>query len=875
MASWTDTAPYQFSPYVNQLPVEAMVTVGMEKQRRYDEGIQKIQESIDKIAGLDIEKDADRKYLQSKLNGLGTKLAFFAAGDFSNYQLTNSVAGMASKIGRDAKIQTAVASTAKYRKGIADMETAKKNGKSSPNREYDFMTQASSWLNNENVGESFNGSFKEAVDVNKKILEAVKSLKADIKEEDIAYVINADGTIDTSKILDVMHRRGITELSESKIRTAINGFLDANDYDELASRGRYFYRGHSTDHLKSRLASDYAASKERTQAELERLKELRKATGNAKYQAELDEYIMSYETLLGKEGVEGVIDKNYKENLASLISNPEAVKGSLYTQNWINQMSNSLSFREVKTSIHTNPADERRWKQLKYQLDVAAENRQVASLSMEEDAIKLKYWKEGLPYKGQSPPPGFGKPTADDMGYKPVGEPSTTKMSEYVDYINGKENEANSTRLEIGRLLGTSSKPYSSAQVDEYIARYEKGEEKATPNIKRLISQYKERVNFVNLAKEHLNDRKEALMQEDPGYDNMMQQLLSLPSVIINGVQYSPNEVANVLLNSTKRYVTSTSKEDLEMRPSYYYGIGGVQGTPFPTKMGAVVSPDRLESMTAREKDLSSEFAKGNLTTEQMAALNTVSEVNNRTSIALADEFSDATIHFGRERASIKFVNDKGQDDPRRRQVFINELKTLASIDRDLKVQQEYGKYNMSYKPSKVLDLLNDENAATTLNLIHERQGIDNFIVIGDQRIKVSPELVTKYVGEGAVAKNLDFTIRHRTFGGVTNPYYAERDLRAYKYAYYGNEKFGREHNGERTVEGYKVSADLKFDGAYYYPILHFIKPDDLRSVINVPYNSYVSPYNFENDLLNFTDEKLAQLLLTQGVNPNALYHNK
>ena len=69
MASWTD-AITQFNPYVSTLPVEAMVKVGMEKQRRYDEGVQKIQSKIDQVAGLDIMKDVDKNYLQSKLDEL-------------------------------------------------------------------------------------------------------------------------------------------------------------------------------------------------------------------------------------------------------------------------------------------------------------------------------------------------------------------------------------------------------------------------------------------------------------------------------------------------------------------------------------------------------------------------------------------------------------------------------------------------------------------------------------------------------------------------------------------------------------------------------------------------------------------------------------
>ena len=46
MASWADKIP-TFNPYVQQLPVDAMVKVGMAKQAQYEEGVQKIQTSIE------------------------------------------------------------------------------------------------------------------------------------------------------------------------------------------------------------------------------------------------------------------------------------------------------------------------------------------------------------------------------------------------------------------------------------------------------------------------------------------------------------------------------------------------------------------------------------------------------------------------------------------------------------------------------------------------------------------------------------------------------------------------------------------------------------------------------------------------------------
>jgi hypothetical protein len=80
MASFTDSIT-QFNPYVSQLPVDAMVKVGMQKQAQYDQGVQKIQSYIDNVAGLEILNDTDKSYLQSKLDQLGSKLTVIAGGD--------------------------------------------------------------------------------------------------------------------------------------------------------------------------------------------------------------------------------------------------------------------------------------------------------------------------------------------------------------------------------------------------------------------------------------------------------------------------------------------------------------------------------------------------------------------------------------------------------------------------------------------------------------------------------------------------------------------------------------------------------------------------------------------------------------------------
>ena len=113
MASFTDNTQQlgNFNPYIQQLPVDAMVHVGTQKQKAYDAGVEKIQNNIDNIAGMDVIRDVDKAYLQSKVNELSSNLRTVAAGDFSNFQLVNSVSGMTNNIAKDKHVQTAVSST--------------------------------------------------------------------------------------------------------------------------------------------------------------------------------------------------------------------------------------------------------------------------------------------------------------------------------------------------------------------------------------------------------------------------------------------------------------------------------------------------------------------------------------------------------------------------------------------------------------------------------------------------------------------------------------------------------------------------------------------------------------------------------------------
>jgi len=351
MASFTDNpqALTNFNPYVAQLPVEAMVQVGMQKQKQYDEGIQKIQTNIDNIAGLDIAKDSDRAYLQSKINQLGNDTRIFAMSDFSNAQLVNSVNGMTNQIIKDPNVQNAVSSTAKLRKEQSFMEEQRKAGKSSPANEWDFNLQANDWLNSSKVGESFSGRYTPYTDVQKKYFEVLKSLHSDLTEQDIPYVIE-NGKVNYDKTAAAMQRISKETVSKEKIENALRSSLTPTELQQLSIDGRYTFKDDTPEQLANQATKKYSLGIEKNN---EKIKELQGfANLNTARPAIRDKALK----------VIAELEKNNEQlNLQLIeehdyaISNPENAKILLYKNSSIEQFATANAWEHNKENVMTNP----------------------------------------------------------------------------------------------------------------------------------------------------------------------------------------------------------------------------------------------------------------------------------------------------------------------------------------------------------------------------------------------------------------------------------------------------------------------------------------------------------------------------------------
>lgn len=381
MASFTDSIP-QFNPYVQQLPVEAMVQVGMQKQKQYDEGIQKIQTNIDNIAGLEVTRDVDKAYLQSKLNQLGNDLTTVAAGDFSNFQLVNSVNGMTNQIVRDPNVQNAVNSSAKRKKEYAFMEEARKKGELSPSNEYVFKLRDSDWVNSTELGKAYGASYTPYRDVKKKAMEAIKALHPKLSELDIPFVMDSQGNIDTSRIADAMIRQKIEGIDENQIKQAVYASLDAGDLNQLQIDGTYQFRGVSPEDLVNRAKLNYDNQRARAIEGLQYIDIQTKILADPTKIDELNKQKEAYMRLLGTDGREGSLDAEFYENVNDARENPEKVKYNIYRDGFVSELANAFNWKSVSKQYLTNPLKQQqnferelRFKQLQEQRDVFEDNR--------------------------------------------------------------------------------------------------------------------------------------------------------------------------------------------------------------------------------------------------------------------------------------------------------------------------------------------------------------------------------------------------------------------------------------------------------------------------------------------------------------------
>jgi len=407
MASFTDQIS-QFNPYIQELPVEAMVQVGMQKQAQYNQGVQKVQNYIDRVAGLEIAKPQHKQYLESKLGELGNRLKTVAAGDFSNQQLVNSVNGMTGQIIKDPVVQNAVYSTQVLRKGENDRQVAIKAGKTSPANDDLWNDTKAAWFNDADLNTPFNGQYLEYWNVDKKLTDRAEMIlknpdvitqeqryKHDEKGNTLYYgteqvkdpatgkplidpktkqpVLRETVSLDPSKGVpqedDAILKISVKGVSPEKLYNNFLNSLDSRDAQQLRIDARYKYKNATAETFAPDVAKFYADKKAFQSQEIVNIAgQLAEPDLTSEQRAALTARMKD----LQQQEKDAVVDKEFYATMAALKDpkNLERYKEEMYTQQHLMNMAKDMSFKSYEQEIKNNPYMQMFMQKQNYNLDV-------------------------------------------------------------------------------------------------------------------------------------------------------------------------------------------------------------------------------------------------------------------------------------------------------------------------------------------------------------------------------------------------------------------------------------------------------------------------------------------------------------------------
>lgn len=562
MASFTDQI-MQSRPYVQQLPLEAMAQVGMYKQAKYEEGVQKIQGEIDKVAGMDISKPIHKQYLQSKLNELGGKLKNVAAGDFSNFQLVNSVGGMTTQIIKDPTIQNAVYSTQMVRKGQQDIEVARKAGKSSIQNEDWWSSKVNSWTNDNNLKSSFNQRYVEYRDmeeklrgVAEKVHEYDSSVEIPVQRDNSGNILyfykdakgneiaTNDPTKGQTKIDEVMLKTRVKGKSAQKLLDNFYSSLDENDIQQLKIDGWYHYKGYTGDSFRNKITSDIVSTYDTKKDILSReiVKISAELSGNSKLTTEqkdsLQAKLNQYTDLVNKGG----IDKERDEKIANIgRMNDEDLKGSIYMDKTLNKLAKDISYQDVSTEYKDNP---------------------YFNASMKKKALEFDYWNAARDQRNKDRAFGlelekFGlekfkmmkDAAGKDIIFEQAGlstDVTLPKLSDLQTGITDLDESMKVFKQQKAPFLISGYDRMNDQQrkeaMDEIVQKYQSNPSSITDNNKRrILDQWlgmttdmtRRMGNYINITKKAkpFDDAIDKIVDSLPGYEKNGRQIYSAKDI--------------------------------------------------------------------------------------------------------------------------------------------------------------------------------------------------------------------------------------------------------------------------------------------------------------------------------------------------------
>ena len=815
MASFTD-AISTFNPYVSQIPVDAIVKVGTYKQAQYDQGVQKIQNYIDNIAGMDVLNDADKEYLHSKLNQLGSNLKTVAAGDFSNQQLVNSVGGMASQIIRDENVQNAMFSTANAKKQQERIDADIKKGKLNKAGEYIYNKDLQKYMSNKEVGQRFTGQYRPRTsEYDKKILEVIKTLEPNLTQEDIAYFTDpATGKVNIS---EVMQRYSNETLSEGKIRTAINAVLNADDLEAMREDGIYNYRQYGEKDIANLIKETTNKNFEIGAARLKQLKTQLPGLTDPDKILETKKEIAQYERQIGDPymDIPSALRIQEQQSLAEL-ADPDKldqVKSQIFLRNTIDEYSNAFAYAKIKNEIMTSPLQsQENWR-------AEQEFKRVVEANQEYDRAEARRIAKGKELRDINQEIRDQKKFEKEINpsgtpvFTGVGNETEQDRRAVINWVNDtqKYRTANvGLRTQLKDKMGGMFSDLTDAELDAKIAAYKKdpvGNKPDDNSIKQIMDNYLSNERYIAKKDIIFNEATKKATDYVTGgkgiYGMLRDDLAKLPRLTIPGTKGRQTFTAEEVLNYQNKFEKTTSVPLATPggggQPAITISASGRMNARELELYNYLKNQGRYVSAGGgRVKD---QVANAYLSTTLNSSRSKYNDISSKIAERKVEILAPYTGPFKTEGAGIEFSGSDGNT----KQNFIDKLRNVVSND----LRQEGG--GKDYDAENLLEVLSKKGADAILGFGVERAGDAYKIQVQDdsgnfQNIPVSRDWIKTNLGEQWLNKAASTQMQMFSFGGVTNP------TKNVELSQYAPNDFGNYDSGQKSVT-LNIYANLRDQG--------------------------------------------------------------
>lgn len=263
MASYL-SKPTEYAPYQPTVNAELYGKLLLKKEAEYQAGVEKVNKNLDYVASLPVANEADRKYLQDKVNYIITELNKNTNTDWSDMSVQRTTASHIQSISSDPIIQRAISSAASYK---ADHQKAKKSAEDNDNKDvanqWYWQKSTQEFLNSDKPGTRYGSpKFINYTDINEGVKNYLKELHprrevqevlsksiyqpdktkytvegiapSIVQEEVEAYLNTTPGALDQVRINAEYQYQHIDDVTYAAMQKQVNEITVAHYKDQIA-----------------------------------------------------------------------------------------------------------------------------------------------------------------------------------------------------------------------------------------------------------------------------------------------------------------------------------------------------------------------------------------------------------------------------------------------------------------------------------------------------------------------------------------------------------------------------------------------------------------------------------------------------------------